>query len=136
ELIAALKPGGTAVLPAGEALLDPHRREDVETVTFGPGGDVAELPAGLSLPFTSAHMRMNALAALAAARAVGVEPEGEVNVALSNLRGRRVAVLGDMLELGPGERAFHEEIGRVATDTGVGLLVTVGPLAEQIGAAY
>jgi len=172
ELIAALKPGGTAVLPAGEALLDPHRRADVETVTFGPGGDVAELPAGLSLPFTSAHMRMNALAALAAARAVGVEPEGEVNVALSNLRGqrialpgdivvvndcynanpmsmraalddlavsasgRRVAVLGDMLELGPGERAFHEEIGRVATDTGVGLLVTVGPLAEQIGAAY
>jgi UDP-N-acetylmuramoyl-tripeptide--D-alanyl-D-alanine ligase len=172
ELLAALKPGGTAVLPAGEALLDPHRRDDVETVTFGPGGDVAELPPGLGLPFTSAHMRMNALAALAAARAVGVEPEGEVNVALSNLRGqrialpgdivvvndcynanpmsmraalddlavsapgRRVAVLGDMLELGPGETAYHEEIGRVANDTGVGLLVTVGPLAERIGAAY
>src|SRR4051794_22794654 len=58
ELLAALKPGGTAVLPAGEALLDPHRRDDVETVTFGPGGDVAELPPGLGLPFTSAHMRM------------------------------------------------------------------------------
>jgi UDP-N-acetylmuramoyl-tripeptide--D-alanyl-D-alanine ligase len=172
ELIAALEPGGTAVLPAGEPLLDPHRRDDVTTVTFGPGGDVAELPPGLTLPFTSAHMRMNALAALAAARAVGVEPEGEVNVALSNLRGqrialpgdivvvndcynanpmsmraalddlaasasgRRVAVLGDMLELGPGETAFHEEIGRVATDTDVALLVTVGPLAEHIGATF
>src|SRR5262249_46727045 len=50
--------------------------------------------------------------------------------------GRRVAVLGDMLELGPGEGAYHEEIGRVASDTGVGLLVTVGPLAERIGATF
>ena len=29
--------------------------------------------------------------------------------------GRRVAVLGDMLELGPGEVAYHEEIAAVAT---------------------
>ena len=87
----------------------------------------------------SAHMRRNALAALAAARAVGVEPDGLLDVALSSFRGqrielpggivvindcynanpmsmraalddlaasasgRRVAVLGDMLELGPDE---------------------------------
>ena len=172
ELIAALEPGGTAIVPASEPLLEPHRRADVRTVTFGPGGDVAELPAGLTVPFTSAHMRRNALAALAAARAVGVEPEGEVNVALSSLRGqrialpddivvvndcynanpmsmraalddlaasasgRRVAVLGDMLELGPGEVAYHEEIGAVAATAGVDLLVTVGPLAAHIGAAF
>jgi len=172
ELIAALEPGGTAVVPADEPLLDPHRRDDVTTVTFGPGGDVAELPAALTLPFTSKHMRLNALAALAAARAVGVEPEGEVDVALSNMRGqrialsgditvvndcynanpmsmraalddlavsapgRRVAVLGDMLELGPDEAAYHDEVGRLARQAGVGLLVTVGPLAERIGAAF
>jgi UDP-N-acetylmuramoyl-tripeptide--D-alanyl-D-alanine ligase len=172
ELIAALKPGGTAVVPAGEPLLDPHRRDDVNTVTFGPGGDVAELPPDLTLPFSSAHMRTNALAALAAARAVGVEPRGALEVALSDLRGqridlgedivvvndcynanpmsmraalddlavsapgRRVAVLGDMLELGPGAAAFHEEVGRLATAAGVELLVTVGPLAEGIGAAF
>jgi UDP-N-acetylmuramyl pentapeptide synthase len=172
ELIAALEPGGTAIVPASEPLLEPHRRADVHTVTFGPGGDVEELPAGLSVPFTSAHMRRNALAALAAARAVGVEPEGDVRVALSSLRGqrialpgdivvvndcynanpmsmraalddlaasasgRRVAVLGDMLELGPGEVAYHEEIGAVATTAGVDLLVTVGPLAAQIGATF
>ena len=59
-------------------------------VTFGPGGDVDELPAGLRLPFDSAHMRRNALAALAAARAIGVEPAGEVEVRLSRLRGQRV----------------------------------------------
>jgi UDP-N-acetylmuramoyl-tripeptide--D-alanyl-D-alanine ligase len=172
ELIAALEPGRTAIVPAGEPLLELHRRADVTTVTFGPGGDVSQLPPGLTLPFTSAHMRSNALAALAAARAVGVEPAGEVNVALSNMRGqrielpgdivvvndcynanpmsmraalddlaasapgRRVAVLGDMLELGPGETAFHEEVGRVATTAGVELLVTVGPLARHIGATF
>jgi UDP-N-acetylmuramoyl-tripeptide--D-alanyl-D-alanine ligase len=172
ELIAALEPGGTAVLPADEPLLDPHRRDDVTTVTFGPGGDVDELPATLTLPFTSKHMRLNALAALAAARGVGVEPEGEVDVALSNMRGqrialsgditvvndcynanpmsmraalddlavsapgRRVAVLGDMLELGPDEAAYHDEVGRLARRAGVELLVTVGPLAERIGATF
>jgi len=172
ELIAALEPGGTAIVPASEPLLEPHRRADVRTVTFGPGGDVSELPAGLSVPFTSAHMRRNALAALAAARAVGVEPEGAVTVALSSLRGqrialpgdivvvndcynanpmsmraalddlaasasgRRVAVLGDMLELGPGEVAYHEEIGALATTAGVDLVVTVGPLAAHIGPAF
>jgi UDP-N-acetylmuramyl pentapeptide synthase len=117
-------------------------------------------------------MGRNALAALAAARAVGVEPAGAVNVALSTLRGqriglsgdivvvndcynanpmsmraalddlaasapgRRVAVLGDMLELGPGETAYHEEIGTLATTAGVELLVTVGPLARHIGDAF
>jgi UDP-N-acetylmuramyl pentapeptide synthase len=117
-------------------------------------------------------MRANALAALAAARAVGVEPAGEVQVALSDLRGqkielpggivvvndcynanpmsmraalddlaasapgRRVAVLGDMLELGPAEREFHERIGAHARTVGVDVLVTVGPLAEHIGAGF
>jgi UDP-N-acetylmuramoyl-tripeptide--D-alanyl-D-alanine ligase len=169
ELIGGLPAGGTAVVPAGEPLLEPHLRAEVTTVTFGPGGDVSELPEGLTLPFTSAHMRLNALAALAAARAVGVEPRGELEVALSELRGqrvelpghivvindcynanpmsmraalddlaasasatvsgRRVAVLGDMLELGPDEVRFHEEIGAHARAVGVDVLVTVGPLA-------
>jgi UDP-N-acetylmuramoyl-tripeptide--D-alanyl-D-alanine ligase len=172
ELIAALEPGGTAVIPADEPLLAPHRRADVGTVTFGPGGDVAELPPGLSIPFTSAHMARNALAALAAARAVGVEPTGAVDVALSNMRGqrialandivvvndcynanpmsmraalddlaasapgRRVAVLGDMLELGPGETGFHQDLGALATTLGVDVLVTVGPLAARIGDTF
>jgi UDP-N-acetylmuramoyl-tripeptide--D-alanyl-D-alanine ligase len=69
----------------------PHRRTDVTVVTFGPGGDVAELrPAWSSR--TRRHMRLNALAALAAARAVGVEPRGRVDVALSALRGERLVL--------------------------------------------
>jgi UDP-N-acetylmuramoyl-tripeptide--D-alanyl-D-alanine ligase len=43
--------------------------------------------------------------------------------------GRRVAVLGDMLELGAKEREFHLEAGRTAALSGWDLLVTVGPLA-------
>ena len=172
ELVRDLPAHGTAVVPAGDTLLEPHVRADIRTVTFGPGGDVAELPEGLTVPFDSAHMRSNALAALAAARAVGVEPAGAVRVALSRLRGerialadgvvvindcynanpmsmraalddlaetapgRRVAVLGDMLELGPDERRFHTELGAQARAAGVDVLVTVGPLAADAGPAH
>jgi UDP-N-acetylmuramyl pentapeptide synthase len=40
-----------------------------------------------------------------------------------------VAVLGDMLELGPGSERFHREAGDHARAAGVDLLVTVGPRA-------
>jgi UDP-N-acetylmuramoyl-tripeptide--D-alanyl-D-alanine ligase len=50
--------------------------------------------------------------------------------------GRRVAVLGDMLELGPDERRFHVEVGQHANGTGVDVLVTVGPLAEAMADAF
>jgi UDP-N-acetylmuramoyl-tripeptide--D-alanyl-D-alanine ligase len=43
---------------------------------------------------------------------------------------RRVAVLGDMAELGPGAPAFHEEIGAEAVRRGVTALVAVGELAR------
>src|SRR5258705_5525758 len=97
ELVAGLRPGGTAVLPAGEALLEPHRHPGVRTVTFGEGGAVDALPGGLHVPFSSTHMRRNALAALAAARAIGVEPAGELHVELSELRGQRLELPGDVL---------------------------------------
>lgn len=48
---------------------------------------------------------------------------------LADLDGRRIAVLGDMLELGPVEEASHRFIGRRARDV-VDILVTVGPLAR------
>lgn len=42
---------------------------------------------------------------------------------------RRVAILGTMAELGPGERRFHEEIGLEAGELGIDVLVTVGEAA-------
>ncbi len=190
ELIAGLAAGATAVLPAGERLLDPHRRVDVHTVTFGAGGDIAFADqdddrvvidcAGeriaLQVPFTEAHLRTDLLAAVAAARAVGVTPSGRVELALSAGRGqriavgdgvtlidgsynanpmsmraaladladtarrigaaRRVAVLGDMLELGPEAGRFHRELGDVATAAGVDLLITVGRQARLIAERF
>jgi UDP-N-acetylmuramoyl-tripeptide--D-alanyl-D-alanine ligase len=46
--------------------------------------------------------------------------------------GRRVAVLGDMLELGSGEVEAHAEIGAYAASSGIDVLVAVGPLAAAM----
>jgi UDP-N-acetylmuramoyl-tripeptide--D-alanyl-D-alanine ligase len=43
---------------------------------------------------------------------------------------RRVAVLGDMAELGAGARAFHEDVGREVARHGVEALIAVGELAR------
>jgi UDP-N-acetylmuramoyl-tripeptide--D-alanyl-D-alanine ligase len=187
ELIAGLAPGAAAILPAGEPLLEPYLREDVRTVTFGPGGDVQlseRRPDGrvvircsgeelvLRPSFAQAHNLRNLLAAVAAAGVLDVTPDGEVNVRFSALRGeriqlskgivliddcynanpmsmrsaiddlvemapgRRVAVLGDMLELGREELRYHREIGVHAAERGVDMLVTVGPLAAEMASAF
>ncbi|MBI2940619.1 MAG: UDP-N-acetylmuramoyl-tripeptide--D-alanyl-D-alanine ligase [Chloroflexi bacterium] len=51
---------------------------------------------------------------------------------LADLPGRRIAILGDMLELGSEERAGHEEVGRYAARV-VDQLIAVGPRARLIG---
>ena len=43
---------------------------------------------------------------------------------------RRVAILGEMAELGPGAPSFHQEIGVEAANDGVQALVAVGELAR------
>jgi UDP-N-acetylmuramoyl-tripeptide--D-alanyl-D-alanine ligase len=49
---------------------------------------------------------------------------------------RRVAVLGDMLELGSGARPLHREVGEHAGARGVDLVVAVGELAGEIADAF
>ena len=188
ELIAGLAAGSTAVVPFGEPLLDAHLRADLDTVSFGeqgadvtlaerrPDGTVVIRDRGDSLElhpsFTQAHNLRNLLAAVAAARALGYTPAGEVRVEFSEMRGqrhalpggglliedcynanpmsmraaledlaasaagRRVAVLGEMLELGPQAQELHREVGRRAGEAGVELLVAVGPLGKEIAAAF
>jgi UDP-N-acetylmuramoyl-tripeptide--D-alanyl-D-alanine ligase len=193
ELLDGMRAGATGVVPSDEPLLEPWLREELEIVTFGPGGDVhyegSSLKGGvvpdapptrhvviaqgdrieLELPFNQQHNMLNALAAVAAARAIGVHPSGAIDVRFSSMRGervalgigalvindcynanplsmraalddlasqhaegRRVAVLGDMLELGPAEQEHHREIGAYAAAAGVDLLVTVGPRAAAM----
>lgn len=45
---------------------------------------------------------------------------------------RKIAVLGDMLELGELEEQYHEQIGRFITPDKVDLLYTYGPLGSKI----
>jgi UDP-N-acetylmuramoyl-tripeptide--D-alanyl-D-alanine ligase len=47
--------------------------------------------------------------------------------------GRRVAVLGEMKELGPAASAEHAFLGVAVAEAGVALLVTCGGLADAIG---
>jgi UDP-N-acetylmuramoyl-tripeptide--D-alanyl-D-alanine ligase len=44
---------------------------------------------------------------------------------------RRVAVLGDMAELGPDAVEYHRELGRHVSQVGVDVLLAVGPLAAH-----
>jgi UDP-N-acetylmuramoyl-tripeptide--D-alanyl-D-alanine ligase len=186
ELLDGLRAGATAVIPSDEPLLEPHVRADLETVRFGPGGDislvradaagvvidVAGAPLELEPGFRSRHLLSNLLAAVGAARALGVTPPRHLAVSFSEGRGerivlpggvtivddcynanpmsmraaleelhrtapgRRVAVLGDMLELGVDEPRFHRELGAQARAAGVELLVTVGARAALAGERF
>ncbi|MCA1690121.1 MAG: UDP-N-acetylmuramoyl-tripeptide--D-alanyl-D-alanine ligase, partial [Actinobacteria bacterium] len=186
ELLAGLRPGATAVIPGDEPLLDPHLRDDLEIVRFGPGGDVQLVGADdsgveieafgrrieLEPGFRARHLLVDLLAAVGAAGALGVTPHGRLAMSFSGgrgerielpggvtvvddcynanpmsmraaleeleqtARGRRVAVLGDMLELGPDARRFHRELGVQAGAAGVDLLVTVGAEAALAGESF
>lgn len=189
EIVAALPPGGSIVVPAGEPLLEPHlQRADLDVITYGDGGDVRLLsfeageharlrveafgqPLELEFSFRARHNATNALAALAAYGALGLPLAGAglgaLDVSLSRWREeerplegggalindaynanptsmaaalrhlaerargrRRVAVLGEMAELGEDAPAYHGQVGRAAHDAGVEVLVAVGPLAR------
>ncbi|HMJ97007.1 MAG TPA: UDP-N-acetylmuramoyl-tripeptide--D-alanyl-D-alanine ligase [Thermoleophilaceae bacterium] len=111
ELIRDLRPGAACVVPASEPLLDAHLRDELDTWTFGPGGQVqllsmdgerAEIEARgesieLELPYREPHNLLNTLAAVAAARAMGVRVGGAVNVQFSSLRGEVVELPGGVV---------------------------------------
>jgi UDP-N-acetylmuramoyl-tripeptide--D-alanyl-D-alanine ligase len=108
ELIRDLRPGAACVVPASEPLLDEHLRDALDTWTFGPGGEVrllafdngrAEIEAReeivqLDLGYAEPHNLLNTLAAVAAARSVGVPVGGSVSVRFSSLRGEVVELPG------------------------------------------
>jgi len=47
-------------------------------------------------------------------------------------RGRKVAVLGDMLELGEAETGYHRQAGELAARTEIDLLIAVGPRSRHM----
>lgn len=50
-----------------------------------------------------------------------------------NVPGRKIAIIGQMSELGTQTNEWHEKIGQMFVPKSVSVLVTVGPLAELIG---
>ncbi len=128
----------------------------------------------LDLPLPGPHMLHDFMAALGAARELGV-PLETVNASLASLKmsamrlevtrtshgrtllndaynaapdsmrgalevlgyalGRKVAVLGDMLELGPVEEESHRALGLDVAVRGVDLLVAVGPRSQEMARA-
>ena len=112
ELIAGLAPGASIVVPAGEPLLAPHLRADLELITFGDGGEltlrgreadgtVVILDRGeeirLRPSFAQAHNLTNLLAAVGAARALGHTPSGPLEVSFSSMRGQRRELAGGVV---------------------------------------
>ncbi len=195
-IMEGLLPDGVAILPADSAFL-PQLREWAggrRVVTFGGAGDVPllafagdarasavttviggrEFSFHLGLP--GRHMAENALAALAAAAALGFDPaagaaalagfaglagrgarrqlhlpSGEItlfdesyNASPASVRaalavlglqaGRRIAVLGDMLELGDAGPAAHAALAAEAAAS-ADLVFTAGPLMAGLFAA-
>lgn len=49
--------------------------------------------------------------------------------------GRKVAVLGDMGELGKDEKEMHREVGRYASSSGIDLLICTGTLSREMAEA-
>ena len=178
EAIAALPPGGIAVVPAHVPELEPHlHRTDIEIRRFDPAGVAGEgnrwrfqLDDGeltLTLPFTARHMAENTLAALVAYEALGLPrekvQEGADRITLSRWRGeelplpgggvvvndaynanptsmraalldlveragdrRRVAILGEMAELGATSWYYHDEIGALVDELEIELVIAIG----------
>jgi UDP-N-acetylmuramoyl-tripeptide--D-alanyl-D-alanine ligase len=188
EILAALPPGGTAVVPVDAAELEPHLGAAPSLLRFGPGGDVEAVEshvvdgvtdaliatpaseARFHFPFSEGHNLTNALAAIGAGVALGAPLEEmadrAANIGFSRFRGerlelgegivlvndcynanpvsmraaldhlasleggRRIAVLGEMAELGPDAPAYHRAIGEHARGEGVDLLIGVGEPAR------
>ena len=100
EVLQALRPGGHAVVPADEPLLEPYVAALDPGITVHRFGDAPDL--ALDLGLDKGWELRNAAAALACCRALGaVPPEGAViEVALSAMRGqeRPLAVGGVLIE--------------------------------------
>lgn len=113
---------GLAVLRATG--LDPRDAE--ESVSglrpFSMRGTMTELDNGVTLYDDSYNANPQAMAAV-------LEMLGH-----SGTQGRLVAALGDMLELGPSAAEAHRGVGRLAAESGFGLLTAVGAMAGDVAA--
>lgn len=165
ELIEALPRGGVAVVPDEPLLEPYLQRDDIEVRRFAAEvpfetSYTAEhqlentraalavcdvlgvpLPARLEVVFSPLREEEHELpgGGLLLNDCYNANPVS-MRAALAHLAARagdrrRIAVLGEMAELGPGAAAFHLEVGRQAAELGVEV-VGVGPLAREYGGRW
>ena len=177
ELITALPPAGTAIVPAGF----PVARDDIAVVRVGESVAIESFEPPLlrtsigsaEVNFSAQHLAQNALVAFAAARALGLAIPEQLDVpftewrnqelplpgggllvndawnanplsmraALEHLRflaagRRRVAILGEMAELGSYSDEAHREVAQSIVEIGVDVLVSVGERARVYGGRH
>ncbi len=174
ELIDALPPGGTAIVPADFIVA----RQDVEVVRVGEDVRLESFQPPLlrtslgnvEVNFSAQHLAPNALIALAAARVLDLEIPERLDVAFAEWRNqelplpggglvindawnanpismraalehlrqlaagrRRIAVLGEMAELGDYTDEAHRDVARSVEEIGVDILLSVGERARVYG---
>jgi UDP-N-acetylmuramoyl-tripeptide--D-alanyl-D-alanine ligase len=165
ELIEALPRGGVAVVPDEPLLEPYLQRDDIEVRQFAAEVPfetnykaehqlentraalaVCEvlgvpLPARLDVVFSPLREEEHELpgGGLLLNDCYNANPVS-MRAALAHLAARaggrrRIAVLGEMAELGPGAAAYHLEVGRQAAELGVEV-VGVGPLAREYGGRW
>ncbi len=102
------------------------------------GADVAAIRAGLeAVRPVAMRMQLERLDGIGVINDAYNANPASMEAALTALkalpgRGRRVAVLGDMLEMGPDEAGCHRELGETAAGSGVDALYLLGRFAGDI----
>jgi UDP-N-acetylmuramoyl-tripeptide--D-alanyl-D-alanine ligase len=157
ELIDALPPDGTAVVPVEAGELEPHLERAGRILRFGPGGEASEVklaegvtealvstPLGAQrfhFPFAEAHNLTNALAAIAAGVALGAAPaemaDRAASIGFSRFRGERlqlgdgIVLVNDCYNANPvSMRAALDHLATLDAPRTVAVLGEMGELGE------
>jgi len=132
--------------PAGEAqvrLSAPGRHQALNSLAAAAAASAAgaaldDITAGLGA-FTASHARAQVVESRAgfcilndSYNASPASVEAALDLLSDMNARRRVAILGDMLELGPASPELHRAVGEQAAQAGVDLLIAVGEMARFI----
>lgn len=190
ELVEALPAKGIAVLNGDDAhVMAMRRKTNARVVTYGTGPELdvqainlqysaqgvafdcrtKQATVTITLPVPGIHNVYNALAAIAVAMELGIDPAAvacglasfepgkmrlnirefggvtviddtynasplsmaaAIDVLATVAKGRKVAAIGDMLELGAAAQAAHEKVGRQLAAAGVEAVLALGDMAR------